>query len=305
MNKDFLSIADLTRDEILGLFKLAADLKKKQKSGELFHPLKGKTLGMVFLKPSTRTRISFEVGMFHLGGHALYLSPAEIGLGSRESVPDVARVLSRFVDGIMARLFGHKDIVQLAKWASVPVINGLTDLLHPCQILGDMLTIIERKGIYEGVHVAYIGDGNNVCNSWLNLASRIPFKFTMAVPEGYEPNREIVQNAKAVGLSEIEIFRSPEEAVKGADIIYTDVWASMGQEAEAEARKKIFGGYQVNDALFSHAKPDAQFMHCLPAHRGDEVTDSIMDDARSIVFDQAENRLHIQKAIMLEFMGKQ
>jgi ornithine carbamoyltransferase len=305
VNKDFLSIAGLTRDEISGFFELAADLKKKQKSGELVHPLRGKTLGMVFLKPSTRTRISFEVGMLHLGGHALYLSPAEIGLGSRESVPDVARVLSRYVDGIMARLFGHEDIVQLAKWASVPVINGLTDLLHPCQILGDMLTIIEHKGTYEGVHVAYAGDGNNVCNSWLNLASRIPFKFTMAVPEGYEPNREIVQDAKAAGLSEIEIFRSPEEAVKGADIIYTDVWASMGQETEAETREKIFDSYRVNDALFSHAKPDALFMHCLPAHRGEEVTDSIMDGAHSIVFDQAENRLHIQKAIMLELMGKQ
>ena len=305
MNKDFLSIADLSTDEVLSLFNLASELKQKQKSGETHHILKGQTLGLIFLKPSTRTRISFEVGMFQLGGHALYLSPAEIGLGTRESIPDVARVLSRFVDGIMARLFGHQDIVDLAKWASIPVVNGLTDLLHPCQILGDMLTIMEHKNRYEGIHVAYVGDGNNICNSWINLAAKLPLKFTMAVPEGYEPDADILAYAKSAGKSEVAVYHSPQEAVRGADVIYTDVWASMGQEDESEARKRIFADYQVNDALFEHARKDAQFMHCLPAHRGDEVTDAIMDGQRSIVFDQAENRLHIQKAVLAQLMSKQ
>lgn len=303
MKKDFLSIADCSREEILSFFHTAAELKKKTKSGETFHPLQGRTLGLVFLKPSTRTRISFEVGFYQLGGHALYLSPAEIGLGTRESIPDVARVLSRFLDGIMARLFAHEDIVQLAEWASVPVINGLTDRLHPCQILGDMLTIIEHKGTFEGVHVAYVGDGNNVCHSWLNLAAKIPFKLSIGAPAGYEPDQTILQRAQEAEISEIRLVSSPEEAVQEADIIYTDVWASMGQETEAAARKRIFSRYQVNEPLFSHAKADACFMHCLPAHRGDEVTDDIMDGPRSIVFDQAENRLHIQKAIMLQLMG--
>lgn len=304
MQKDFLSIAACSKDEILALFESAAEFKRLHKRGESTRPLQGQTLGMIFLKPSTRTRISFEVAMYHLGGHALYLSPNEIGLGTRESVPDVARVLSRYLDGIMARLFAHEVIVELARWASVPVINGLTDLLHPCQILGDMMTIIEHRGSYEGVHVAYIGDGNNVCNSWLNLAAKLPFKFTMAVPEGYEPNRDILQQAQSAGVSEIALYRRPEEAVAGAEIIYTDVWASMGQEAQAATRKQIFQGYQVNDALFAHAHADAKFMHCLPAHRGEEVTDSVMDGPRSIVFDQAENRLHIQKAILVALMGK-
>ena len=214
-------------------------------------------------------------------------------------------VLAHFSEVYPARLFGHQDIVDLAKWASIPVVNGLTDLLHPCQILGDMLTIMEHKNRYEGIHVAYVGDGNNICNSWINLAAKLPFKFTMAVPEGYEPDADILAYAKSAGKSEVAVYHSPQEAVRGADVIYTDVWASMGQEDESEARKRIFADYQVNDALFEHARKDAQFMHCLPAHRGDEVTDAIMDGQRSIVFDQAENRLHIQKAVLAQLMSKQ
>ncbi|RMD94628.1 MAG: ornithine carbamoyltransferase [Calditrichaeota bacterium] len=305
MKKDFLSIADLDRDEILKLFDLAKDLKAKQKSN-IAHPLlQGKTLGMIFQKPSTRTRVSFEVGMYHLGGHALYLGPAEIGMGKREAVSDIARVLSRYVDGLMARVFAHEDIVGLARWASVPVINGLSDLLHPCQIMGDMLTIIEHRGSYEGVRVAYVGDGNNVCNSWLNLAAKLPFELRIATPEGFEPDAAILMAAQDAGQSHIQLFTAPEQAVENAEFVYTDVWASMGQESEAEKRRQIFAGFQVNEALLGHASPDVKFMHCLPAHRGDEVTDEVMDGPHSIVFDQAENRLHIQKAILVELMGKQ
>lgn len=304
MKRDFLSIADYSTAEIQALFALARELKARQKRGESHQPLRGKALAMVFMKPSTRTRISFDVGMFQLGGHALYLSPAEIGLGSRESIPDVARVLSGFVDAIMARLFAHQDIVDLARWSSVPVINGLTDWLHPCQIVGDMLTIIEQRGSYEGVHVAYVGDGNNVCNSWINLAGKLPFKLSIAAPEGFDPDLQLVAAASKAGLSEINILRSPQEAVRGADVIYTDVWASMGQEDETEARKKIFKGYQVNDAMLALASPGVKFMHCLPAHRGDEVTDSVMDGKHSIVFAQAENRLHIQKAILVTLLSQ-
>ena len=303
MKKDFISIADWSTEEILQTFDLARELKEKQKKG-IPHPLlKGKTLAMVFQKPSNRTRVSFEVGMYQLGGHALYLGPAEIGLGQRESVADVARVLARYVDGIMARVFAHQHIVQLAEWASVPVINGLSDLLHPCQIMGDMLTIIEHRGSHEGVTVAYIGDGNNVCNSWINLAAKLPFKLNIATPEGFEPNRELLQAAQKAGISEITLFRSPVEAVQHAEFVYTDVWASMGQESEAEARKKVFAPFQVNDDLLRHAGDSVKFMHCLPAHRGDEVTDEVMDGPNSIVFDQAENRLHIQKAILVRLMG--
>jgi ornithine carbamoyltransferase len=242
--------------------------------------------------------------MYQLGGHALYLSPQEIGLGVRESVPDVARVLSRYVDGIMARLFGHQDIVTLAEYATVPVINGLTDLLHPCQIMGDMLTILEHRGKFDNLIVAYIGDGNNVANSWITMTMKIPFTFRIACPEGYEPDKGIVAQAKTANVGRVEIVRDPVQAAKGAHILYTDVWASMGQETEAEQRRKVFRGYVVNGALFKHATPDAKFMHCLPAHRGEEVTDEVMESPQSIIFDQAENRLHMQKAILVKLMGK-
>lgn len=304
MKKDFLSIADFTPKEIWSLLDLAKDLKTKQKAGEPHRYLQGKTLGMIFMKPSTRTRISFEVGMFQLGGHALYLSPSEIGLGKREAIADVARVLSRYVDGMMARLFDHEHIVELAKYASVPVVNGLTDLLHPCQILGDMLTILEQRGSFDELVVAYIGDGNNVANSWINMATKIPFTFRIACPEGYEPNAEIVMRARQTNVGRVEIVRDPAVAAQGADILYTDVWASMGQEAEAEERKKIFKNYLINNALMARAKPNAKFMHCLPAHRGEEVTHEVMESPASIIFEQAENRLHIQKAILVTLMGK-
>ena len=303
MKRDFLAETDFSKKEIIETFKLARKLKKKVKKGEKHHLLRGKVLGMIFQKPSNRTRVSFEVGMYQLGGHAIYLGPAEIGLGTRESVADVARVLSRFTDGIMARVFGHDLVEGLAQWAPVPVINGLSDLLHPCQILGDLLTIIEHKGTFEGVRIAYVGDGNNIVNSFINVAGILPLDLRVACPKGYEPNAEILAAARAKAVSKIEVMRDPVEAVNGADVIYTDTWASMGQEAEAEARRKVFKRYQVNSKLLEHAARDYIFMHCLPAHRGEEVTDEVMDGPHSVVFDEAENRLHIQKAIMVKLMA--
>ena len=302
MKKDFLDIADLTSDEVWALFEAAQDLKAKQKRGEAHEYLKGKTLGMIFAKPSTRTRVSFEVGMFQLGGHALYIQ--ESNFGKRETIPDVARVLSRYVDGLMVRLFGHEDIVELAKYASVPVINGLTDLSHPCQILGDMLTILEYRKNFNNLIVTYIGDGNNVANSWVTMAMKIPFTFRIACPAGYEPDKKMVEQANQSQVGRVEIYREPMQAATGAHVLYTDVWASMGQEAEAEMRRKIFKGYCIDGALMQAAAPDAKFMHCLPAHRGEETTDEVMEGVQSIIFDQAENRLHLQKAIMVKLMGK-
>ncbi|MBN2000452.1 ornithine carbamoyltransferase, partial [candidate division KSB1 bacterium] len=257
---------------------------------------------MVFQKPSTRTRVSFETGMYQLGGHALYLSPAEIGLGTRESVPDVARVLAGFNDAIMARVFGHEIVTQLAKYASVPVINGLSDLLHPCQIIGDIFTILEFKGRVEDVKIAYVGDGNNVAHSWINLAGRLKISLRIATPEGYEPDAGITQWARHQKKGEIIITNEPRQAVSGADVIYTDVWASMGQEAEAESRKKIFQDFQVNRQLVSLADPSCIVMHCLPAHRGEEITDEVMESPGSVVFVEAENRMHAQKAILVKLI---
>jgi len=303
VKRDFLAETDFTKKEIIETFKVARKLKKKVKKGEKHHILRGKVLGMIFQKPSNRTRVSFEVGMYQLGGHAIYLGPAEIGLGTRESVADVARVLSRFTTCIMARVFGHDLVEGLAKWAPVPVINGLSDLLHPCQILGDLLTIIEHKGGYEGVEIAYVGDGNNIVNSFINVAGILPLDLRVACPKGYEPNAEILAAAREKAVSKITVVRDPVEAVSGADVVYTDTWASMGQEAEAEARRKAFKRYQVNSKLLEHAARDYIFMHCLPAHRGEEVTDEVMDGPHSVVFDEAENRLHIQKAIMVKLMA--
>ena len=300
MKKDFLSIADLTSDEILAIFDLARDLKAKQKAGTPHRHLEGKTLAMIFQKPSARTRVSFEVGMFQLGGHALYLGPNDIQIGKRESVADVARTLSRYVDMIMARLFGHEDILELAKFASVPVINGLTDLLHPCQIMADLFTVYEKRDPKSKLKIVYIGDGNNVANSWINIASKIPMTFYLAVPNGYEPNQEILTRAQKSGVSDIQVLNDPKQAAKDADVLYTDVWASMGQEHEAEKRKIAFKGYCIDGALLKVAKPDCLVMHCLPAHRGDEITDEVIDGPNSIVFDEAENRLHVQKAIMVK-----
>lgn len=300
MSKHFLAISDFSKGEILEIFDLTEDLKSKQKNDEPHKLLEGKTLAMIFAKPSARTRVSFEVGMFQLGGHALYLGPNDIQIGQRESVGDISQVLSRYVDIIMARLFGHEDILELAKHATVPIVNGLTDLLHPCQIMADLFTIYEKKGRRDNLKIAYLGDGNNVTNSWINIASKIPMTLSLAIPEGYDPDDEILKSAMQSGISEIQIFRSPAEAVQNADVIYTDVWASMGQEAEAETRKIAFRNFQVNADLLKSAAADCLVMHCLPAHRGDEITNEVMDGPHSIVFDEAENRLHVQKAIMVK-----
>ena len=302
MKKDFLAISDLTADGINEIFELTKEVKTKNNNGETYHPLTGKTMAMIFQKPSARTRISFETGMYQLGGYALYLGPNDVQIGKREAVSDIAQVISRYNDIIMARLFGHEDILEMAEYATVPVINGLTDLLHPCQIMADAYTIIEHKGKIEDQTIAYIGDGNNICNSWLNLALKIPFNLNLGIPEGYEPDKEILSMAKRANVSNIQIFHNPKLAAKNADVIYTDVWASMGQEKETERRKLDFTGFQIDDALVSHAKDDCIVLHCLPAHRGEEITDSVVDGPHSVVFDEAENRMHVQKAIIIKLM---
>ena len=302
MKRHFLSISDLSKQEIFELFDLSNKLKEKQKRGDPHQSLAGKTLAMIFRKPSARTRVSFEVGMFQLGGHALYLGPDDIRIGKRESIGDVARTLSRYVDIIIARLFGHRDILELAEHTSVPVINGLTDLLHPCQVMTDVFTILEKRGHLNNLKVSFVGDGNNVANSWLNIASKIPMTLHFAIPEGYDPDKEIFEIAKQSEQSDIQIFREPSTAVKNADVIYTDVWASMGQEAEVEKRKLDFRGFQVNETLLTYANKDCFVLHCLPAHRGEEITNEVIDGPHSVVFDEAENRLHVQKAIMIKLL---
>ncbi len=300
MKRDFLAVTDFTKDEILEIMELAKELKKVQKNGKEYKPLRGKSMAMIFQKPSARTRVSFETGLYQLGGHAIYLSPNDIQVGKREAVADIARVLSRYNDLIMARLFGHEDILELAEYATVPVINGLTDLLHPCQVMSDVFTITEKKGSLENLRIAYIGDGNNVANSWLNMASRLPMNLVLGTPEGFEPDKEILSMAKKSGVSQIEFYHNPKMAAKGADVIYTDVWTSMGQEKEREIRREVFKEYQIDDDLLKLAEDEAIVMHCLPAHRGEEITDSVIDGPHSVVFEQAENRLHVQKAIMVK-----
>jgi ornithine carbamoyltransferase len=305
MNKDFITIHDLSRYEFQELMDLTKEVKENP--DDYRKKLKHQVLAMIFEKPSLRTRMTFEVGMLELGGQAIYLSPNEIQLGKRETVEDVAHNLERWVDGIMIRTFAHDNIVRLAKASSVPVINALTDLLHPCQAMADFFTLSEHKGSPSRLKLAWSGDGNNVCHSLMLAAAKAGAKFAAAVPKGYEPDPMIVKWALEDGRDtgfELLVTNDPAEAVKGADAIYADVWASMGQEAEKEARARIFAPYQVNEALMAKAKPDAVFMHCLPAHREEEVTASVLDSPRSIVFDQAENRLHAQKAIMLTLMGK-
>ena len=301
--KDFLQINDLSQDQIYEIFDKAEWIKSKFKNRESYKPFDGMTLAMIFAKPSARTRASFETGYYRLGGHALYLGPNDIGIGKRESVADIARVLSRFNDMIMARLFDHQHILDLAKHASVPVVNGLTDHNHPCQIMADALTIKEHLGSIENKSIAYVGDGNNIVHSWLYLAMRVPIKFTVVCPDGYSPDMDLVKKAQDRGLSEISISHDPMDGVKGADVIYTDVWASMGQKEEAEQRRKIFKPFQVNDTMMKATGQETLFMHCLPAERGVEVTDSVCDADYSIIFDQAENRMHAQNAIMLYLTG--
>lgn len=305
MNKDFLSIAELTREEIFEIFDLTRSLKEKTRKREKHHLLAGYSLAMIFAKPSARTRISFETGMYQLGGTALYLSPQDIGIGTREAVKDVARVVSRYNDLIMARLFAHSDIEELAQYSSVPVVNGLTDYNHPCQIMADTFSILEYRGSLEGLKIAYIGDGNNVANSWLNFASKVPIHLVIGGPSNYSPDQKTLNDAREAGLSKIELIHDPVEAVKGADVVYTDVWASMGQEAEAAARRKVFMPYQLNTQLLSHAAKNVLVMHCLPAHRGEEITDEVIESPNSIVFEEAENRMHVQKAIMVKLVQNQ
>ena len=299
--KHFISIHDITSEEFNQILDLAQKLKKENKAG-IAHPiLKGKTLGMIFTKSSTRTRVSFEVGMTQLGGYPLFLSSSDIQLGRGETIYDTANVMSRFVDGIMIRTFAHSDVLDLAKYGTIPIINGLTDLLHPCQAMADLLTVYEHKGRLRGLKMAYVGDGNNVAHSLLYACAKAGMDIAVGTPKDYMCDGEIVENAKADAKksgAEITVTEDPFEAVKGADVVYTDTWASMGQEAEKEMRAKIFAPYQVNDKLFGVAKDDAIFMHCLPAYRGYEVTESVIDGERSVVFDEAENRLHAQKAVM-------
>ncbi len=296
--RDFLANPDLTREENDHLLQLAADMKSGKYRDK---PLNGKTLGMVFAKSSTRTRVSFEVGTYQLGGHALFLSSRDIQLGRGEPIRDTARVLGRYLDGIMIRTFDQADVVELAKYARIPVINGLTDLLHPCQLLADMLTIRENFGTLEGKVVAWVGDGNNMANSWIECAGMYGFELRLACPEGYEPNHEIFEaNSKKTKLFITEL---PEEAVQGAHVINTDVFASMGQEEEAETRLQAFQGYCVDAKLMRMADPSAIFLHCLPAHRGEEVSEEVLEGPQSRVWDQAENRLHAQKALMAMLMG--
>lgn len=303
--RDFLMLVDYTPEEIRYLIDLAIDLKKKQKAGEVYQPLKGKTLGMIFEKSSTRTRVSFEVGIYQLGGQGLFLSGNDLQIGRGEPILDTAQVLSRYLDGIMIRTFAHRNVVELARGATVPVINGLTDLSHPCQALADYQTILEHKGRLEGLKLAYIGDGNNVVHSLMMGAAKLGVDISIATPEGYEPDPDLVKqsidHAKETG-ARIHLCRDPKEAVANADVIYSDVWASMGQEAEQKERELAFADYQVNEALAKYAKQDYLFMHCLPAHRGEEVSEGVIDGPNSIIFDQAENRLHAQKAIMAAIM---
>ena len=303
-HKDIVSIFDLSKEEIHEILSLAGTLKERLHQNEPFSPLAGKTLAMIFEKPSLRTRVTFETGMTQLGGHAIFLSPDDIKMGVRESVADTARNLSRLVDGIMARTFSHDAVVNLAGDASIPVINGLTDRLHPCQGLTDCFTIQEKLGSVAGVKLAFLGDGNNVAHSLIYAAARLGMNFSIACPPGYEPLPEIVREAGAEAESTISVTSDIVEALDGADVVYTDAWASMGQEQEAEARREAFAPYQLNKAALEMARPGALVMHCLPAHRGEEITDEVMDGPQSIVFDQAENRLHTQKAILTLLMGE-
>jgi ornithine carbamoyltransferase len=297
--RHFLAIPDFSRSELLAVFDLAARMKRGDYREK---PLAGKTLGMIFAKSSTRTRVSFEVGAFQLGGHALFLSSRDIQLGRGEPIRDTARVLSRYLDGIMIRTFDHGDVEELARYATIPVINGLTDLLHPCQVMADLLTVRESLGGWEGKVIAWIGDGNNMANSWLNAAGSLGFELRLACPEGYRPNPEILRRNQA--KTNITLTDDPREAARGADVINTDVWASMGQEEEQAERVRAFQGYTVDEKLMGTANRDAIFLHCLPAHRGEEVSEGVIEGKQSRVWDEAENRLHVQKAILATLMGE-
>jgi ornithine carbamoyltransferase len=295
MKRDFLRLTDLSRPECEQLFASAIEIKQTLRSGKPRLLLDRKTLAMIFEKPSLRTRISFETGMFQLGGHGIYF---DVRLGERESIPDVARNLARMVDAIVARTFSHAALAQLAEHSRVPVINGLTDMHHPCQVLADLLTLVERRRTLDGLRVAFIGDGNNIVHSWIDAATLFPFTFALACPPGYEPDATVVAEARAAG-ADVEITHEVSDAAHNADVVYTDVWTSMGQEGEEERRRRDFAGYQVNEGVMRCAAKNAVVMHCLPAHRGDEITDAVLESPQSVVFDEAENRLHVQKALLV------
>ncbi len=295
MKRDFLTLRDLSADELNAALKRAAELKAGKDASAC--PLIGKSIGMLFEKASTRTRLSFQVGIYQLGAQTIYLNPNEIQFGRGETIEDTARVLSRYLNGFILRTFAHKTIEAFARSAAIPVINGLTDLHHPCQALADLMTIKEEKGGFKGVHLVYIGDGNNVANSLIEAASMTGMQITIACPKGYEPDKAILKKAVSEGTN-ARIINDPKKAVKGADVLYTDVWVSMGQEKEVAKRKKIFKSYQINKTLLSLAKPDAIVMHCLPAHKGEEITADVFESSQSVVFEQAENRLHAQKALL-------
>jgi len=303
LKRDLLSVGDLSPRQITGILVLTDKLKKE--SASFRSTLAGKTLALVFEKPSNRTRVSFEVGMYQLGGYSVYLSPGEINLGVRESVADVAKTLSRYVDAIVMRTFEHNKVKELARHSSVPVINGLSDFSHPCQALADIYTIREKLGALKGKTLAYVGDGNNVCNSLLYASARVGLNMNVATPKGYEPDGSVFSSARATGAAcgtKLHLTNEPKDAVDGADVVYTDVWASMGQEKEALKRKKIFKEFQVNVALLKKAKKGVLIMHCLPAHRGEEISAEVIDSKDSVVFDQAENRMHVQKAILIKLL---
>jgi len=302
MGKDFLTLTDFSAEEILDTLNLAREVKELTKAGNCPQPFRGKTFGMIFHKPSLRTRISFETGVYQLGGYSLFITDKEIELGKRESIADIGRVLSRFLHGIVIRTFSHQHVEELAEWSSVPVINALTDKYHPCQIMGDLQTILEHKGRIEGIKLTYFGDGNNVANSLINAAYRLPIDVTIACAEDTLPDMEVFNRAKNEGIGSVRIVHDPVEGAKGADVFYADVWASMGQKDLLEVKMKSLRAFQINHELLKHAKSDAIVMHCLPAERGREITDEVMDGPQAVVFDQAENRLHAQKAIMMKIV---
>ena len=297
--KHFLHISDYSEKELWDILHLSKELKEKFHNQEDFSPFQNQSLAMIFAKPSARTRVSFETGFEWMGGHALFLGPNDIGIGKREAIKDVSRLFSRYNDLVMARLFNHAHITEMAEYASVPIINGLTDYNHPCQVMADIFTVWEHRADLENLKIVYVGDGNNIVHSWLHLAMRFPMHFICSCPEGYEPDPDTVQKVKDIGISNVEVVYDPTVAVEDADVVYTDVWASMGHKDETEMREKIFKGYQVNKALMERSGKETLFMHCLPAERGREVTDGVMEADYSIVFDQAENRMHVQNAIMV------
>ena len=299
MPKHFLHLSDYTNEQIWEILHLAKELKAKFHKKESYKPFKDQSLAMIFAKPSARTRVSFETGFEWMGGHALFLGPNDIGIGKREAIKDISRLFSRYNDVVMARLFDHDHILELAKYSDIPVINGLTDYNHPCQIMADVMTIWEHRKNLDNLKITYMGDGNNIVHSWLQMATRIPMHFVCCSPSGFEPDQKTVKMIEDSGISTYELSHNPTDAVEGADVIYTDVWASLGQKDEAAERQKVFSDYQVNDSLMDKTGKETLFMHCLPAERGREVTDSVMESEFSIVFDEAENRMHAQNAIMV------